>query len=510
MGRDAHTGVSEPQAPPCWIRIAAGLALAVASGALLFLAFPPYPLWPAIFVAAVPFLVAQHCVLPRRWSALAPAIAIGGWIGMYFSKIFGFGGGGAWYMRALPLLIAVFVFFLERSTRPLHERTDYRWFVLQGVVGWIGFEMIRTFIPTMGTWAFVGYPLYAQLWFIQPLSVFGIFGLDVVIMLINFVLAQLALAAFDGRWHWDPVPALEPRTVRSWLLAVGVLLVAWTGLSAGLSMTVPESPATVRVAAVQPDYPRAAHMDRETPQETRLATLSAQTRAAADRGAELVVWPELGLGFDPQVEYTEALRTLAAETGTTLVIGYGLDTEEGFRNEATVLTPEGEFLGIYGKAHPVVFGGEPYGINAGTFPVYDTELARLATIICYDLNFTDASRKLAAQGAQLIGVPSLDFPGIADLQYTQLVLRAVENRVAMVKADAAYDSAIIDPSGRIVAWVADPDGSRSVLVADVPLGRGNTLYSRLGDWVGWLALAGMVFFAVPNPLIGRGGKHTSG
>lgn len=38
-------------------------------------------------------------------------------------------------------------------------------------------------------------------------------------------------------------------------------------------------------------------------------------------------------------------------------------------------------------------------------------------------------------------------------------------------------------------------------MTDVPLGTGNTPYSRLGDWVGWLSLMGMVFFMVPNRLL---------
>ncbi|MFO7741794.1 MAG: hypothetical protein R6X31_05705 [Anaerolineae bacterium] len=65
------------------------------------------------------------------------------------------------------------------------------------------------------------------------------------------------------------------------------------------------------------------------------------------------------------------------------------------------------------------------------------------------MNFTDASPRLASQGAQISAVPSLDFPGIAELKYTQLTVRPLENRVAMVKADAAYDSAVIDPYGRM-------------------------------------------------------------
>jgi apolipoprotein N-acyltransferase len=36
-----------------------------------------------------------------------------------------------------------------------------------------------------------------------------------------------------------------------------------------------------------------------------------------------------------------------------------VNIQEGlFRNEATVIDPQGQFLGVFGKDHPVVFGGE--------------------------------------------------------------------------------------------------------------------------------------------------------
>ncbi len=78
-------------------------------------------------------------------------------------------------------------------------------------------------------------------------------------------------------------------------------------------------------------------------QEARLAELEKQTRLAAGQGARLMVWPELGLGFDPQLEHAAALKALAAETGAYIVIGYGVnDDPRGWRNEAVMLTPDGE------------------------------------------------------------------------------------------------------------------------------------------------------------------------
>lgn len=477
------------------IRILLGCALALLSAFFLIMAFPPNPYWPLIFIACIPFLLAQYRVLPEKWSALAPALAIGVWIGVYFTKIFGFGGGGAWYMRAFPIIIFVISFFAERGNRALHERTNYKWLVLQGVTGWVGFEMIRSFIPTLGTWAFVGYPLYAQLWFIQPLSLIGIFGLDFVIILANFTLVQGCIQFLDKKAIFAGAPALDTSLVRRWMLVFLVILLVWSGASLLLFNIRSRVGDTITVAAIQHAYPVAAHMDKETPQTERLQTLMELSKQAVAEGAQLVVWPELGLGFDPQQQYTDQIVGLAQETGAYLVVGYSEDVEQSFRNEATVLNPAGEFLGIYGKAHPVVFGGEPYGINAGTFPVYETSLGKMGTIICYDLNFTDSARKLARQGAQFIAIPSLDFSGIADVQYTQAVLRAVENRVALIKADVGYDSAIIDPYGQIVAYTSSQEVQRTYLMAEVPIGTGNTLYSRLGDWFGWLNLLGLFFFA---------------
>jgi apolipoprotein N-acyltransferase len=67
----------------------------------------------------------------------------------------------------------------------------------------------------------------------------------------------------------------------------------------------------------------------------------------------------------------------------------------------------------------------------------------------------------------------------------------------MVKADGSFDSAIIDPYGRILALAVHPQGGEATLVADVQLGNGRgTLTTLLGDWTGWLALAGMIFFGV--------------
>jgi apolipoprotein N-acyltransferase len=490
-----------------WLRVTIGLALSLASAALLSLAFPPYNLGLLIWVGFIPMLLAQYRVLPRRISSLAPALAVGGWLGALLIPVF---GGRSALMVAIPLLIAALSLVLDRNKRPFHERTGYRWFILEGVVGWVGLEMIRSFIPIMGTWAFVGYPLWNQPWLLQPLSVFGIYGLDLLILLCNYALAQAAFNLFDRHWRWDDAPEVDWRSAARWLGLLGILLAGWIGLSLALYIGEGHSTAVVRVAAIQPDLSRAAHLDTITPAEQRLAILAAQTREAAAQGAQVMVWPEMALGFDPQVQFTQELQALAAETRAYLVIGYVLDNPQGFRNEATVLAPSGEFLGVYGKTHPMLTSGEPKTISAGIYPVYETPAGRLATMICFDADFTDVARAFGRRGAQLIANPSLFGRTLAEFPYTQVVFRAIENRTAIVMADVAFNSVIVDSHGRVLRLAITPEGSQATLVVDAPLGSGTTLYSRFGDWLGWISLAVLILFAVVIPVTLRQARQGIG
>lgn len=480
--------------PGQFVRIAAGIAISALTAVMLTLAFHPYNVWFLSFLALVPMLLAQYWILPEKWSGLAPAVGIGGWLFVFLTAMFG-GNPAAQVIQIVVLVIIVVQVFTVPGVRRFHRKTGYRWFVLYGIVDWVGVEMIRSLIPPINTHAFIAQTMYTQPWMLQPISILSIYGLGIVLVLVNYALAQVALALVEGKWlpqdvHWSRTAAL------GWLAAAGLVLAAWIGLSLLIVSAAPRNAPHIRVAAIQHNFARPGHQDSPESQTLRLQALSQQARAAAQQGARFIVMPELGLGFDPQVQHTAELTALAAETKAYLLIGYGLDDPRGWRNEAVLLTPEGRFLAVYGKNHPTS-PGEPRIITAGVYPVYDTSLGRLATIICNDVHWTDTARTLALKGAQLIAVPTFETPGIALEQVAQSVLRAVENRVAVVKTDSAYAAAIIDPYGKIVALRdASPDGAAFALVADVPLGTTTTLYSRLGDWPGWLSLGGFAFFMV--------------
>ncbi len=476
-----------------FFRILFGLFLASLGGLALILAFPPYEIWPLALVGYIPVLVAQYRIMPPKISSLAPAVGIAVWLQGYLGPVFSPVGT---FMVWLPLIAGGITFLTDNGLRKFHYKTGYRWFVISGISSWAASEMIRLFIPIAGTWAFIAYPFYRQVWLIQPVSIFGIIGMGMLVMLINHVLTLWVMSWLDRRWKLSDEPTLDIGLLNQWKWVGGTVTILWVGVSLIL-FNLPLDTTTHRVAAIQPSLSpivSANQGDEDLVQQIHTRMIE-QTRIAVEQGAEFVVWPEGSFLWDPQVSDRLKLTELAQETNIYLATGYIVIMDAGFRNEATIIDPQGEFLGVFGKDHPVVFGGET-SLTRGTYPVYKTELGVLGTIICYDLDYTDTARKLARQNVQLVAVPSNDWGSIAEKHYTHVVFRAVENRIAMVKADGGFNSAIIDPFGRIVSMAAFPEGGEATLIADVQIGTGKgTITTYLGDWMGWLSLAGLLFFS---------------
>lgn len=481
------------------LRVAAGVGLAGLSAVLATLAFPRYELWPLIFLAFIPMAIAQHRVLPVNWSPLAPGVTVGG----YFAGQLSAGladGNVAWYIQLWPLYVTLFITALCWPGRRFHARTQYHWLALSFPVAWTAIDAARAFTGVdvlAGTWGNVAYALYEQAWLLQPLGIFGIFGAELLILVINFALAYVAIATIDRRWPPTNAPRAELDRALLVFGSVGIAAAAWIALS--FVMFQPQ-PGTLRVGTVQSNAPLDA--------EEELQRVIAATRELGNQGAKIVVWREAGLKFDPLRERTNMLKALAAETGAHLAVGYRVNEANGLRrNEAVVFSPTGEIFGPYGKDHPGRFAGD-HSDTGGDYKVYQTALGKIATIICYDLDFTDTAREMARRGAQFIAVPSNDVPAIATTHYTHLVFRAIENRLPMAKADSLFDTAIIDPHGRILARnVNDIDMAQAkaiaearslptkTLIADVPLGSGDTLFVRYGDWPGWFAILFALVFA---------------
>lgn len=472
-------------------RLVVGILLSLLSGVLFFLAFPPLNIGLLMFVALVPYLVAQHRFLPLKLSPLAPTIALGIWLWPFLYRIFNI-PGAPFLLLHMGVIFAVLIFFTSRE-RKFIELTGYRWFMLQGLFAWVGFEVIRSFVPLLGTMGFVANTLAGLPWLTQPVSIFSIYGLNLLVILVNFTLAYLILAWIDKRWHFADTVPVDTKAVRNWTIAGVIILAAWIGLSLFILNRPPDGD-PVRVAALHMDLKDPGHQVDDQELARRLELLDDMVHDAAEQGAEIVYTPEMAFGFDPQQEHTAELQTLVREYGVYLYFTYAYHDDLGWHNETVLISPEGDFSPIYGKQHAF---GEPPTISAGEEFVNQTPLGKLGAIICMDGVFTDSARGTARAGAQLLAIPSYDTTvGISEQNWTHFTMRSVENQVPVINADRGLYTMITDHHGRILADVRTPEGSNQVVIADVVPYNGKALYTSVGDWLGWVSLAGFIFFMV--------------
>ena len=227
------------------------------------------------------------------------------------------------------------------------------------------------------------------------------------------------------------------------------------------------------------------------------AAVEQAIRDAAREGACLVVVPELatsGYVFSSLQEaraWAEPLdgRTvtlwsdLASELGLVIVGGLSELDADALYNVSVIVDPSG-LRARYRKAH--LWADEPDFFVPGDAlpPVVDTAVGRVATMVCYDLEFPEWSRFPAVAGADILAVPT-NWPSepVRATPTPMEVVRAQSvastNRMVVIVADRCGverdvewtgGSAIISADGHLLAG-PPPTSEPAVLVADVDLGR---------------------------------------
>ena len=176
--------------------------------------------------------------------------------------------------------------------------------------------------------------------------------------------------------------------------------------------------------------------------------------------------------------------------GAYLVVDTVWQAPSGMHDTALLLGPDGQEVGRQAKV--AVTSGE---LAAGFVPgppvhqVFATPYGRVGLGVCWDRHSTTVTRSLAREGAQLVLMPDdSDFGTAAFPPYhaADSVFRAVENRVAFALGSVSGPAQVIDPYGRMSARSAIDE--RGAIVGATFVVEGRTLYTRWGDWFGWLTV----------------------
>ncbi len=478
-------------------------ACAAASGLLFFAAFPPLEWTWAAWAALVPLLVMARQAPARTALKMGFAASLLFWLLSlrWLTNVTVLGWLAVSAYCALYVLPAVWL-----ANR---WRGGAAGFAAALAVIWSGSEFLRGWVFGGFPWNPLGVALTPWLPAVQ-LAEFG--GVWLVTGLAAFANALLAWALAERRgWR---------------ALAAGTLLVAAAlGWGAWRVAELPVPERSIRVALVQTSIPQDEKWvaAKILGIYERLAELTRQ--AQTDPAVELVIWPETALPDDVRnSENSYALVWSLCTNGTPILTG-SLDTavldsgEAQYFNSAFLFDAEGRIAGEYDKRHLVIGGefiplaglvpaawqvawGWPASITAGkesaVFRAGKGDVP-LSPLVCFEDILPDLARADVRAGARMLVNVTNDAWFDERVQPRQhlrnAILRAVENRVPLVRACNTGVTCLVEPSGRVAAFLSDGAGRTDgpgVLWVDVPVPADAaplTFSARYGDIYG-IACAG--------------------
>ncbi|MDP7386536.1 MAG: apolipoprotein N-acyltransferase, partial [Nitrospinota bacterium] len=274
---------------------------------------------------------------------------------------------------------------------------------------------------------------------------------------------------------------------------------------------------SVRIALLQGNIPQAVKWD----EAYRLKTLEVYEKLTykhAQGKPDLIVWPETAAPFFflRDKAHRERVLNLSAKVRAPLLVGAVSVTlrnrEHRLRNSAFLVTPEKRVDGQYHKTHLVPYG--EYVPLKRFFPfirkmvsgigdflpgdrrtVFPLAKAPFSVLICYEVIFADEVRRFVRNGARLlVNITNDAWFGRSAGPYQHMsiaALRAVENRVPLVRAANTGITGVVDATGKIreATTLFVPTGVLANVAPGTPGPAGLTFYTRHGDLFAYLSAA---------------------
>jgi apolipoprotein N-acyltransferase len=467
--------------------------------------------WPCLAIFLVPLWAALEATRRRALGA-----------SLFAGLVFGFAafaGGFAWLWRLVDVFLAG-----SRGVGVLLWLAYGLWFAAGFVVYAALFHAIRN--RGRGIAAAGVAPLVVVEW-LQP-QVFPVHagsGLVRVPLLVQaadvggpLLLTALvagANAALFATWRWWR--GARPRPLRVWGVA-GVVLCAVLAYGAIRIARIDAAVArasALRVGLVQANLGLLEKRRQSLVTHREHLALTRELLAAGP--LDLVVWPETAYVRGLRRPLPISGRPVREDVPVPLLFGgasvwQGEDGRTVKANSALLVAADGTIHDAYDKnlliplAEYVPFAGWVPGITAWFPHVEEFGAAtdtpplrlgpwRLATPICYEAVRPEfVSRMMARTRAHVLVTLANDaWFGDSQEPWIHLSLarlRAVEHRRFLVRATNSGVSAVVDPTGRVVARTGVL--ARETLRAVVHPLEGATPYARIGDWPGWLAAAVVV------------------
>ncbi|MCF6237347.1 MAG: apolipoprotein N-acyltransferase [Candidatus Marinimicrobia bacterium] len=500
-------------------------SLAILSGLLFTLSFPPFDMFFVAWVAWLPLWVALQ---QEGWERGFKLGFITGFIFTLTSLNWVANNSGTSLLIAsasmlasvvyLSLWFGLFGLIIARTGRNLGSKGLWL-----APVFWVSVEFMFSYHGY--TLAFPWLSLAMTQNFALPLQQFaeygGIYAVSFWVVMVNTILFQLEFGKM---------------TVRTQQLVWGMLgfFIVGSFIFGAVRMKVigQSDHSTIAVGIIQTNLDPHQKWVRAK-KSKHVEAILAQSRQVIADSAKIIIWPESAvpahLYYYPQ--FDRKIRNFVEQNAVSILTGALHHVEKGgeylFYNSAFYYSP-GMPVAIYSKQSLVPFAEriplvesfpilknlnfgqanfEP-GTEAVVYPMGSRdEVTDLGTLICYESADPYVFRRFMNKGADLMSIITNDaWLGNSPGPYQHLAagrLRAIEHRVSIARAAQTGISAMILPSGRIAASI--PLGEKGEIVYDAPLGLERTYFTRNGN-VFALSILLLAALGLLTVMFGKGRK----
>jgi len=352
----------------------------------------------------------------------------------------------------------------------------------------ISLEYVQAFYTPFGDWGSLANTQLYNLPLLQTASLFGFLGISAVMSWAAVLGTSIILR---GSFVNRGIP-----------LSVFILVLTVLYVYGDLRLNKVAKGKHILAAAIMVDNQFTGVLpDADNPDVIQTTeTLIEKTRIAAQRGASIAVWGEGSTLISEKGEgrFLEKLSAVAKSHNIAILAAYAVpvskeEKEEDYHfiNKFTWITENGEIAETYLKHHPVPGEGSKKGVKP--LKVLHTEYGNLTGAICYDYDFPQMALTQARLGADMVVVPGMDWRGML-MQHTLMArIRAIEGGFSVLRAANEATSMGFNNYGQIRAAMSDFGNNDKILIASLPVGKVDTLYSRIGNLLAFIAISGLLF-----------------
>tara|TARA_Y100001970_G_scaffold286978_1_gene410482 strand:- start:1102 stop:2595 length:1494 start_codon:yes stop_codon:yes gene_type:complete len=485
--------------------------LAVISGILVGLSYLHMRLNFFVYFGFIPIL---HCwILNDKWDNLKSGYIFGITYNIISNYWIGTNSGAEFYVVILSLIFAVLylsIFWGIAGFVYGKIKTDYNNFIALPFLI-VTLEWIRSFGPLGFPWGNLALTQVDYLLLLQLIDFTGPYFLSFIIIIINLVVYK-SLVKKDFFLKNLKIIVLLPIII----IAFGYIRIK----------TLKYLNHNINIAVIQPNIDPNEKWDYNTRKLT-ISFMDSLYNKAISLNPDIILFPETALPTYLRINNNirNNIQQKVNQSGIPALIGT-IDRDfdslgnKIYYNSAIYFSPNEQFA-MYNKIHLVPFAEYDLvpnflspleklnlNINRGifkkgdNFTLFKWENINFADLICYESSFPRYAREFVKKGANILMIQANDgWLGKSAGPYQHFAharLRAIENRIPIVRCGNTGISGVILPTGEIKIQI--PIDEEVVFKEKISLNNSGTFYTYYGDVFAAISFVIFLFLGPVNCL----------